>query len=163
MTEHTATQSDVFIWYRPRVRLWKDLAGEWHLAGEPDGVAKVVAAFRQVARGGSTTAEVQLRADTIWPERNPVAENGISSIFETLTLEHATYRKKENVIPLQVSSVGHNARVRFSEADKPILGFALLELLDGEGDFNLRVIDEAGQPTRLWFWGYSNPHGVNSF
>jgi hypothetical protein len=163
MTEQAATQSEIVIWYRPRIRLWTDLSGEWHLAGEPDGVAKIVAAFRQVARGGSATADVELRTDTIPPERNPVAENGISTVFATLTFEHVLRRMRENDIPLQVSAVGRNARVRFSQADQASLGFALLELLDGEGDFNLRVIDEAGRPTRLWFWGYSNPHGVNSF
>lgn len=157
------TGSEVVIWYRPRVRLWRDLSGEWHLAGEPDGVGKVVAAFRQVARGISESADVELRTDTMPPERNPVADHGILSVFETLIFERVMVRSRETVPPVQLSANGRVARMQFSEPTRGTVGFALLELLDGEGDFNLPIVDEKNQATRLWFWGYSNPHGVNGF
>jgi hypothetical protein len=163
MTQQAMTESEVVIWYRPRIRLWKDHSGEWHLAGEPDGAANVVAAFRRVARGIAENAEVELRTDPIPPDRNPVVDRGISSIFEKLTFERVIVGKGEAIPPPRISDRGRAAQMQFSELTKAMIGFALCELLDGEGDFNIRVVDDTNQMTRLWFWGYSNPHGVNSF
>jgi hypothetical protein len=153
---------DRVIWYRPRVRLWKDRKQEWHLAGEPDGISKVVTAFRQVARGGSDSADVELRTEAIPLDRNPAAEFGVVGIHEVLTIERLASRRSDP-LPLRIMSVEQTVRLQFSDATKPVLGFALLELLDGEGDFYINVEDASGAARRLWFWGYSNPHGVNSF
>jgi hypothetical protein len=154
--------TEVVIWYRPRVRLWRDETNEWHLAGEPDGVAKVVSGFRQVARGIDDSVDVELRTDAIPTLRNPVEERGVAQMFERLTLER-TLSRKGSEVPLRIAAVAANVRIQFSHRTKHLLGYALLELLDGEGDFSLEVEDESGRSTRLWFWGYSNPHGVDGF
>lgn len=159
----TANDADLVIWYRPRIRLWRDQSDEWHLAGEPDGVATVVSAFRQVARGASDSAEVELRTDAIPSGRNPVDERGIAKMFERLTLERLVSRRGDDIPRLSITSAGGSARIQFCKATKPLLGYALLELLDGEGDFSLKIDDEASRSTRLWFWGYSNQHGVDGF
>ena len=153
---------ETVIWYRPRVRLWRDRTNEWHLAGEPDGVAKIVSAFRRVARGADDSVDVELRTDAIPERRNPVEERGVAQMFERLTLEQILSRRGSEV-PIRITSVRANVRVEFSHRTKHLLGYALLELLDGEGDFSLEVHDESGRATRLWFWGYSNPHGIDGF
>src|SRR5437773_2156507 len=79
--------TDIVIWYRPRVRLWLDDNGDWHLAGEPDGISKVVAAFREVARGVSDSAEAELRTDPIPIDRNPVPSLGVSKRYGRVIFE----------------------------------------------------------------------------
>ncbi len=157
MNEFDFESDEVTIWYRPRVRLWLDKNGDLHLAGEPDGIARVVDAFRVVARGIQITADVQLRTDPIPPKRNPVSDRGVKAQFEVLSL-----RRDRNAADLRASMDKLRLEISFSERTKALLGFALLETLDGEGDFNIPVLTDTGAH-QLWFWGYSNPHGVNGF
>ncbi|HKO58888.1 MAG TPA: hypothetical protein VJ276_23680 [Thermoanaerobaculia bacterium] len=148
---------EVVIWYRPRVRLWADEHGELHLAGEPDGLARVLDAFRLVARGIQERADVSLRTDDIARDRNPVGERGVQQLFGTLV-----FARDRSSQELQVKTAGNEATVYFSERLKPVLGFAIVEAMDGEGDFSVPISWNAAK-SRLWFWGYSNPHGVNGF
>ena len=158
MTNDTET----IVWYRPRVRLWRDLSNDWHLAGEPDGITKVVSAFRRVARGADDSADVELRTESIPVDRNPVDDRGVAQMFARLTFERVL-AKKATTPPLRIKSVDANVCIQFSHNMRHVLGYALLELLDGEGDFSVDIEDDAGRSVRLWFWGYSNAHGVNSF
>ena len=40
------------------------------------------------------------------------------------------------------------------------------DLNEGWGDFEIKVVDKSnGKPVKRWlhYWGYANPHGVNTF
>jgi hypothetical protein len=156
------TDDDIVIWYRPRIRLWRDLKGDWHLAGEPDGLASVVAAFRRVARRIEDLAEADLRTDPIPDGRNPVPERGIAKQFQNLAFEYTVSATPDETI-VRLNEMGDRVIVSISKQNISLLGFALLETLDGEGDFSISVDVDSGRRARLWFWGYSNQHGTSTF
>lgn len=154
---HGADGDEVVIWYRPRIRAWLDNQGEYHLAGEPDGLVRLLDAMRLVVRGLEDEAAVELRTDPIEKDRNPVRDRGVRQIFERIVV-----RRDPNALQLRSEIEERRLIVYVGERTKAIFGFALVEAIDGEGDFHVPI--SAGEVSaRLWFWGYSNPHGVNTF
>lgn len=63
---------------------------------------------------------------------------------------------------IRAESDGSQLSMFISPRVQATLGYALMEALDGEGDFSVAVTFN-NKPSRLWFWGYSNPHAVNGF
>ena len=151
------SDDEVVIWYRPRVRAWRDQHGELHLAGEPDGLVPVLDALRLVVRGIEEEASVALRTDPIERSRHPVYGLGVERIFEQIVV-----RRDRNASSLRAEIEERQLVVYVGESSKAIFGFAIVETIDGQGDFYVPIsVGEVS--SRLWFWGYSNPHGVNSF
>lgn len=148
---------DAVIWYQPRVRLWSDRGGEWHLAGEPDGLQQVLRAFRRVARGVEDRAKVELRTEPIQRGRNPVADRGVKEMYQWLHLVRDGDSDEVRIQPRR-----REVELHFGYDAVPKFGYALVEAVDGEGDFSITVLSGRAE-TRLWFWGYSNPHAVNTF
>lgn len=148
---------EVVIWYRPRVRSWLDQHGELHLAGEPDGLVPVLDALRLVIRGIEEEAAVELRTDPIEEGRNPVHDLGVQQIFEKIVV-----RRDRKASQLRAGIAERQLVVYVDQSSKAIFGFALVECIDGQGDFSV-PISIGDVSSRLWFWGYSNPHGANTF
>ena len=90
-------------------------------------------------------------------DRNPVAKRGVKQIFETLS-----FRRDVTATDVRVLANAGDVTFSFSERHKANIGFSIMEAIDGEGDYSIAVSFN-NAPSRLWFWGYSNPHGVNSF
>jgi hypothetical protein len=150
-------EDEVVIWYRPRVRVWSDKHGELHVGGEPDGLTKLLDGLRLVARGIEETVSIDLRTDPIEKGRNPVSGRGVKQMFEKVVL-----KSERAAQPIRAVVKGAAITLHFCEQSQPVLGFAIVEAIDGEGDISI-PISMNGATSRMWFWGYSNPHGVNSF
>jgi hypothetical protein len=149
-------QSGRFIFYQPRLRMWRNTDGALHLAGEPDGLALTLQAFRLVARRLKTRSHVELRTEPIPLGRNPVTTE-VAKIYSDLIFRFD--RAKAELVATEKDDA---LVITVSGTTSAVLGFALAETLDGVGDFSLPVMFN-GRRADLWFWGYANTHGVNSF
>src|SRR3954451_25373768 len=152
----TTDLSDSIIFYQPRLRVWRDGERDWHVAGEPDGFNLLLKAFRTVSRGVRRRACVALRTEPIPEGRNPVTVP-VVKMCSKIYLEFA--RREQD---LHLLERGAEVRLTFSRTSGYRLAFAIHEALDGVGDFCVPITTNA-EPSFLWFWGYANVHGVNSF
>lgn len=148
--------SDSIIFYQPRLRVWRDADNDWHVAGEPDGFIVLLNAFRTVSRRIRRRACVSLRTEPIPKGRNPIAVP-VGKMFSQIDLAFAM-REQD----IKLLERGTAVRLTFSRTSSYRLAFAIHEALDGLGDFCVPVTTNT-EPSFLWFWGYANVHGVNSF
>ena len=150
------------IFYRPRIRLFRDKQGDFHLAGEPDGFSGIMEGLRSLHRGLKRTTSVALVTLPIPPGRNPVGGQGIARIYSKLVLSIATKDEAQ----IEIRPLDGICWIRLGVSALPKFFLAISEAHDGEGDFSLQVTEGKRLKSvgcNIWFWGYSNPHGVNTF
>lgn len=122
----------------------------------------MLAALRLIHRGLKRQCSVTLVNTRIPPGRNPVPHAGVADLFGGVRLGLVSGGAEEPRIGVarEVCSIKFTRRA--------LLPFyvATAEALDGEGDFSIRCVvqSEGGADVRdFWFWGFANPHSVNSF
>ena len=150
---------EAFIFYQPRIRLWQDKKGKFHIGGEPDGFMPLLQIIRTFERAMRERGTIKL-VDTAIPKgRNPVASDGVRQNYSALSLQ-LVYSKTGTTVQI----AGDVLKLRISREEIPRFYMSVCEAIDGAGDFSISCQLMPGKvATRLWFWGFSNIHGCNGF
>jgi len=148
--------------YWPRIRFFKDRKGDFHLAGEPDGLSGLVIGFRYLHNRWRNRLSIALESEPIPAGRHPIRRLGVNKIYEILQVSFTPEDKQH----IELVTKGNKCHIIVSKKTLPILFIETYDAYKGDGDSEIEVVDRSGsKPVQRWlhFWGYANPHGVNTF